>query len=146
MRNPFTIIIDGVLLVKGLKNNLLSVSKLCYKRYSITFDTLSCLIEKKSNKKLVFKCYKIDNILMLSLSDVSKIRTKCLVTQSEDFWLWHGRLSHVHFELINMIVSKEITINLPEISFNKKSYMIFIVLAKNTKRLTSTMQVKEILK
>lgn len=102
--------------------------------------------KKKSNKKLVFKCYKIDNIYMLSLSDVSKIRTKCLVTQSEDFWLWHGRLSHVHFELIKIIVSKEIIINLPKINFNKKSYVIFIVLAKNTKRLTSTMQVREILK
>lgn len=39
--NPSTITIEGVLLVKGLKHSLLSVSQLYGKGYYIVFDTLS---------------------------------------------------------------------------------------------------------
>lgn len=77
MWNPNTITVDGVPLVKGLKNNLLSVSKLHDKGCSITFDILSCLIEHKYDKELVFKGSRIENIYILSLDDVSKSDTKC---------------------------------------------------------------------
>lgn len=70
MVNPSTITIEGVLLVKGLKHNLLTVSQLCDKGYSIVFDTLSCLIEHKATKILMFKGYRVDNIYFLNLDDV----------------------------------------------------------------------------
>lgn len=54
MRNSSTITIEGVLLVKGLKHNLLSVSQLCDNRYSIVFYTLNFLIKHKESKSLVF--------------------------------------------------------------------------------------------
>lgn len=62
MENPSPITIEGVLLVKWLKHNLLSVIQFCDKRYPIVFDTLSCLIEHKASKSLVFKNYRVDNI------------------------------------------------------------------------------------
>lgn len=46
-------------------------------------------------------------------------RAKCLVTKSEDSWLWHMRLSHVHFNLINKISSKNLVICLSKIIFSK---------------------------
>lgn len=45
MENLSTITIKGVLFVKGLKHDLLSISQLYKKWYSIVFNTLSCLIE-----------------------------------------------------------------------------------------------------
>ena len=38
---------ENVLLVDGLKHNLLSVSQLCDKGFSVTFNSQSCLIESK---------------------------------------------------------------------------------------------------
>lgn len=84
VKNPFTITVDGVFLLKDLKHNLLNVSQLYDKGYSITFDTLSCSIEHKDDTKLVFKGSRVDNIYMVSLYDVSKSDTKCLISRSED--------------------------------------------------------------
>lgn len=53
MGNLSTITIYGVLLVKALKHNLLSISQLWDKGYIITFDTLSYPIDPKANKERV---------------------------------------------------------------------------------------------
>ncbi|VFQ72920.1 unnamed protein product [Cuscuta campestris] len=44
--------IDNVLLVKGLKHNLLSISQLCDKGNRVTFDSKSCTVERLSDNKL----------------------------------------------------------------------------------------------
>lgn len=110
MGNPSTITIDDVLYVKGIKHNLLSISQLCNKGYSITFDPFNSIIEHKNDKDKMFRGSRIDNVYMLNLDEVSNIGTKCLVTQSEDFWLWHKRLGHVHFDLDNKIASKNLVL------------------------------------
>ena len=51
--------IDNVLLVDGLKHNLLSVSQLCDKGYKVTFDLNTCLVTKSLDDKVVFKRQKI---------------------------------------------------------------------------------------
>lgn len=83
------------------------------------FDTLSCLIEHKASKDLVFKGYRIDNVYMLDLDDVSMYGTKCLATKGGDSWLWHRRLSLMHFDLIKRITSKNVVFDLPKINFSK---------------------------
>lgn len=108
-----------MLLVKWLKHNLLSVSQLCDKWYFVVFDTLRCLIENKASTDLVFKGSRIDNIYMLDSDYVSMHGSKRLVTKSEDYWVWNRRLSYVHFDLINKIVSKNLVIGLPKIKFSK---------------------------
>lgn len=70
MGNQSTITIENMLLVKGLKHNLLSIDQLCDKGYSIVFDTLSYGIEHKTSNDLVFKCSRIENVYMLDLDDV----------------------------------------------------------------------------
>lgn len=84
MGSTSTIIIENMLLVKGLKHNLLSTSQLCKKGCIVGFDPLICLIEHKASKDLVFKGYRIDNIYILDLDDVSMHGIKCLVAKGED--------------------------------------------------------------
>lgn len=67
----------------------------------------------------MFKGSRIENIHMLDLDDVSMHETKCLVTKNEDSWLWHRRLSHVHFDLLNKIASKNLVVGLTKIKFLK---------------------------
>lgn len=63
LENISTITIYIVLLAKGLKHNLLSISQLCIKELSINFDTLGYTIEQKVDKKLVFKDYQIEKCI-----------------------------------------------------------------------------------
>lgn len=84
VRNSSIITIEGVLLVKGLKHNLLSISLLCDKEYYVVFNTLSCLIEYKASKDSMFKGSRIDDIYILDLDNVSMLGAKCLVTKSDD--------------------------------------------------------------
>ena len=74
-----------MLLVKAIKQSILSVSQLCDKGHTIVFYTLSCIIEHKASKDLLFKGSRIDNIYMLDLDDVSMHGTKCLVAKGEDY-------------------------------------------------------------
>lgn len=122
VENPSTIIIDDVFFVKGIKRNLISISQLCDKGYSITFYTLNCIIEHKNDKEGMFKDFKIDSVYIVNLDDVSNIGIKCLITRSEDLWLWHKGLGHVHFELTNKIASKNLINCLPKIKFSKEKF------------------------
>ena len=44
--------IENVLLVDGLKHNLLSVSQLCDKGYLVSFDSHNCVIENKHDRNI----------------------------------------------------------------------------------------------
>src|SRR3954463_1509413 len=95
--NPSTTTITDVLLVEDLKHNLLSISQLCDKDFKVTFTNSGCTIEHNVNKDVVFKVFRVNNIYMLNLDDVSLSSTECLVPLGEDSWLWHRRLAHVNF-------------------------------------------------
>lgn len=120
-RNPCIITIKNVLLVKGIKYNLLSIIQLCDGGYSIVFDTLSFLIGHKASKDLVFKGSRIENVYMLDLDDMSMHENKCSVAKNEDYWLWHRHLSHMHhLDLLNKITSKNLVVGLPKIKLKKQ--------------------------
>jgi len=44
--------IENVLLVEGLKHNLLSVSQLCDRGYKVSFDSEKCVIKHKHDKDI----------------------------------------------------------------------------------------------
>ena len=56
--------IEDVLLVKGLKHNLFSISQLCDKGNKVTFDSNYCIIENNNDKqiKLIGKRLNNNNI------------------------------------------------------------------------------------
>lgn len=59
--------------------------------------------------------------------------TKCLVTNNEDYWLWHWHLGHIHFDLINKISSKNLVVDLPNINFFKDKIYDVCQMGKQTK-------------
>ena len=67
----------------------------------------------------MFNGLRVNNVYMLDLNEVSLTDAKCLVSMSEDPWLWHRRLAHVNFDLLNKIVSKDLVVGLPKIKFSK---------------------------
>ena len=67
----------------------------------------------------MFNGLRVNNVYMLDLNEVSLTSDKFLVTMSEDSWLWHRRLAHVNFDLLNKVVSKDLVLGLPKINFTK---------------------------
>src|ERR1051325_581713 len=78
--NPSSTTISGVLLVDGLKHNLISISQLCDKGYNVSFSKDCCTIEHNVNKEDVFKDLRINNVYMLDLNEVSVKGSKCLLS------------------------------------------------------------------
>ena len=46
--------IENVLYVRGLKNNLISISQLCDKGYKVSFEALLCIITDSIDDSIVF--------------------------------------------------------------------------------------------
>lgn len=77
-------------------------------------------MEYDIEKRKVFKGVRVENIYMLDLDDVTSIGTKRLMSKSGNSWLWHQCLFHVHFDLLNKIVSKDLVVGLPKLKFLKE--------------------------
>lgn len=93
---------------------------MCDKDFKFTFTTSICYtIEPNDKKDVLFKGFRVYNIYMLKLDDVSLSRTKCLATLSKESWLLHKRLAHVSFDMINKVVTKDLVTSLPWINFSK---------------------------
>ncbi|PKU80516.1 hypothetical protein MA16_Dca026731 [Dendrobium catenatum] len=78
-------LIENVLLVDGLKYNLLSISQLCDKGFDIKFLTDKCLISL--NDKLVLEGKQLNNVYMLDLDCIDSSNSFCLKTIVNDSWL-----------------------------------------------------------
>jgi len=111
--------INNVLLVDGLKHNLLSVSQLCDNGFKVTFDLNTCLVTKALDNQVVFKGKRINNVYTIDLHSLTNQNVKCLVSISNDAWLWHRRLGHATMDLLESLNKGELVRNLPNIKFSK---------------------------
>lgn len=112
--------IGEVLLVKGLKHDLLSISQLCNKGNNVTFD-YSCfkIIKSKSNETLFISSRRgntyIGNLNKISSNDV------CLLNNKDESWLWQRRIAHIHMDHLNKLVKKDLVDSLSDLHFEKNT-------------------------
>ncbi|KAL6334564.1 hypothetical protein AAG906_018903 [Vitis piasezkii] len=59
--NGTSSLIESVLLVDGLKHNLLSISQLCDKGFKVIFEASHCIIKDIQNDKTIFMGHRCDN-------------------------------------------------------------------------------------
>ena len=111
--------VEDVLLVKGLKHNLLSISQLCDKGNKVTFDCNSCIVENNIDKQIKLIGKRINNIYMIDLDNEPSLDTKCLVSLDDDSWIWHRRLAHAHMDLLNKLSKNDLVVGLPKLKFSK---------------------------
>jgi len=114
-----SIIIKDVLLVEGLKHNLLSISQLCDKGYEVKFKLDLCLISSPTTNQTLLIGKRVNNIYMLDICNIASSIT-CLLSKNDDSWLWHRRLAHIHMHHLNKLLSKNLVEGLPELKFKKK--------------------------
>ena len=110
--------IENVLLVEGLKHNLLSVSQLCDKGYLVSFDSQKCLIEHKHDINIKHVGHRVNNVYMIDLS-IKQENNHCFLSKDDDPWLWHKRIAHINMDHLNKLISKDLVVGLPKLKFEK---------------------------
>ena len=65
--------IKNILLVDGLKHNLLSISQFYDKGYKVIFESLLCIVTSPNDEGIKFIGHRYDNIYMVDLNDLFKI-------------------------------------------------------------------------
>ena len=63
--NDTSSLIESVLLVDGLKHNLLSISQLCDKGFKVIFEASHCIIKDIQNDKSIFMGHRCDNVYVI---------------------------------------------------------------------------------
>ena len=99
-------IIENILLVDGLKYNLLSICQLCNKRNKVIFDKDIWKIENTKDNKILFIGQRVENVYVFRIDDIDQINGTCLSPMNENGWLWHRRLAHAHMNLVFKISEK----------------------------------------
>ena len=124
--------INDVLLVDGLKFNLLSISQLCDEGYKIKFNSDSCMVFNNS-KELLFQAKREGNLYKLEGSDLNDSGITCLSTNLDDSILWHRRLGHASFDLLHKITSNEHIHGVPKINVQNEYFCDACSLGKQHK-------------
>ncbi|GJV65562.1 retrovirus-related pol polyprotein from transposon TNT 1-94 [Tanacetum coccineum] len=96
------IMFTKVAFVNGLKYNLISISQLCDARYIVQFDKKRGTIFN-SNKEVVMIAPRVRDIYVLDMT--SSAQESCFFAKASENlnWLWHKRLAHLNFNIINKL-------------------------------------------
>ncbi|KAK2436266.1 bromodomain-containing protein [Trifolium repens] len=94
--------ISNVWLVDGLHHNLLSISQL-------------------SDQSIVFKSNRKGNVYKVNFSDLKEQQVLCLLTLSDEKWVWHKRLGHANWRLISKLSKDNLVRGLPKIKYHSDS-------------------------
>jgi hypothetical protein len=111
--------IENVLLVNGLKHNLISISQLCDKDYKVIFDKNECIITNALNNQILFIASKHGNVYTFDFDSLVSQDVKCLAAINENSWLWHRRLGHSSMDLLHNLNKHDLVKGLPKTKFVK---------------------------
>ena len=131
--NPKNPSIENVLLVDGLKHNLISISQLCDKGYRVIFDKKDYSIVDHNSNALIFTVTTKHNVYEIILSKNSINCDTCLVASNDDSWLWHRRLGHASMSQLSKLSKGDFVINLPKIDFKRDIFCSLAALSSEFK-------------
>ncbi|XP_070005021.1 uncharacterized protein [Nicotiana sylvestris] len=109
--------IENVYYVNGLKYSLLSVSQICDKGNKVEFVSKICTITNLVTAKVVLVAKTYKNIYVANFESLKNGYLSCLSVVDDDVELWHRRLGHASFTLLNKLVRKDLVRGLPKSSF-----------------------------
>ncbi|KAL8088888.1 hypothetical protein AgCh_038594 [Apium graveolens] len=115
------VIIEEVALVDGLKHNLLSTNQLCDKGNSVTFNSEACVVTNTKSNKVVLTGVRKGNVYLADFNSSNAESITCLLSKAsqDESWLWHKKLSHLNFKIMNELVKKDLVRSIPQVEFTK---------------------------
>ncbi|GJT97088.1 ribonuclease H-like domain-containing protein [Tanacetum coccineum] len=132
---------EDVYFVKDLQFNLFSVSQICDKKNGVLFTDAACFVlsldfKLPDESQVLLKVYKKNNMYSVDMKNiVPKERLTCLVAKAtlNESMLWHRRLGHVNFKIINKLVKDIFEEVLPVNTFFKTLTNKLIACLKGSK-------------
>ncbi|XP_070013966.1 uncharacterized protein [Nicotiana sylvestris] len=109
--------IENVYYVNGLKNNLLSVSQICDKGNKVEFLSKICTITDPVTGEVVLMTKRYKNIYVADFESLQNGDLSFLKVVGDDVELWHRRLGHASFSLLNKLIQKDLFHGLPMSKF-----------------------------
>ncbi|XP_071687434.1 uncharacterized protein [Rutidosis leptorrhynchoides] len=112
--------IKRVSYVRGLGCCLFSVSQFCDSDLRVIFERSMCCVQTMEGDNLL-EGKRESTLYSLAMKNMSSdLQALCLVSKasSETSWLWHHRMSHLHSQNLNKLVSNNLVDGVPLISFD----------------------------
>nr|GEZ34549.1 ribonuclease H-like domain-containing protein [Tanacetum cinerariifolium] len=115
----------NVSFVKDLKYNLFSVSQICDNKNSVLFTNSECIVLGKDFKliddtNVLLRTPRQHNMYSINLNNIVPHKDlTCLVTKAsaDKSMLWHRRLGHLNFKILNKLVRHNVVKGLPSKCF-----------------------------
>ena len=117
---------DKVNYVEQLEHNLLSVSQICDKKFTVHFNDTECLVLKSGFKIpddwVLIRAKRKRNLYELDMSTVQAPDPNthtCLLSKAseKESISWHRRMGHIHFRKMNYLVKNSLVTGVPLQSF-----------------------------
>ncbi|GJW27680.1 retrovirus-related pol polyprotein from transposon TNT 1-94 [Tanacetum coccineum] len=104
----------------GLGHNLFSVRQFCNGDLEVAFCSNTCYVWNLEGDDLFTDSHD-SNLYTVYVSEMAASSLVCLMSRatSTKSWLWHRRLSHLNFETINQLMSKDLVDGLSKFKYNK---------------------------
>ncbi|XP_070029825.1 uncharacterized protein [Nicotiana sylvestris] len=109
--------IENVYYVNDLKYSLLSVSQICDKGNKVEFLSKICTITDLVTGEVVLVAKRYKNIYVVDFESLQCGYLSCLKAIDDDAELWHRRLGHTSFSLLNKLIQKDLVHGLPMSKF-----------------------------
>ena len=87
-----------------------------HKGYKVNFKSNGCTISHGSSGKVLFTGKRVNNIYLLDILEIDSVN-ECFLSKSDESWLCHKRLAHIHTNHLNKLKSKDLVSGLPNIKF-----------------------------
>ncbi|XP_059285960.1 uncharacterized protein LOC132039507 [Lycium ferocissimum] len=107
--------IENVYFVNGLKYSLLSVSQICDRRNEVKFLPCSCTVTSLKTGEMVLVSKRFKNVYVTDFGSQDRSDLTYLSAIEEDPELWHRRLGHASFLLLNKLAVKDLVRELPKV-------------------------------
>ena len=137
--------IENVLLVDGLKHNLISISQLCDIGYKVLFDKKECTIIDSKTNEVIFTGNRKNNVYKIKFSYKPNKVISCLSTSNDEKWLWHRRLGHASMSQLSKLFKNECVVGLPKLDFQKDKLCDACQFEKQSKSSVSTTKPLELI-
>nr|GEV36301.1 retrovirus-related Pol polyprotein from transposon TNT 1-94 [Tanacetum cinerariifolium] len=114
------ILITKVYFVERLGHNLFSVGQFCDSDLEVAFRRNACFVRILEGVDLL-KGDRSTNLYTINIHEMASASPICLMARasSTKSWLWHQRLSHLNFDIINDLARNDLVAGLLKFKYHK---------------------------
>ncbi|CAI0382833.1 unnamed protein product [Linum tenue] len=124
--------IHDVLLVDGLKHNLLSISQLCSSGHNVIFETSRCLVKRSSDETVIFVGSRQNNMYVIDLRNLDAFNEYCFIASFHQELLWHRKLGHISLQKLAMLSKLKLVRGLPDLKEKSNFFCDTCISGKQT--------------